>query len=297
MKTNQFISLHGGHSGQFCDHAKDSLEDIIRAYVAKGFKVVGISEHMPMPSDDLRYPDEIELGVTVADLKKRFAQYFETLNQLKRKYQDQITIYRGFETEMVTGSLDLAKQFIQEFEPDYIVGSVHHVNDRCFDYSQTLYESIIQHCGSVEAMYLNYFDAQFEMIQTLRPFVVGHFDIIRIYDKDYINRLERPAVKEKIQRNLKLIKTLGLVLDYNQRPLARGEKYPYLAPTILKLAKAMGIRMVPGDDSHGAAQAGGFIAEAVNTLEELGVSTQWPIPRLMPRDDSPQPASTTKDAF
>ncbi len=284
MKTDRFISLHGGHSGQFCDHAKDSLEDIIQAYISKGFRVVGISEHMPMPSDDLLYPDEIELGLTAAGLKKRFAIYFETLTQLKHKYQDKLTIYRGFETEMVTGAMDFAKQLIREFKPDYIVGSVHHVNDRCFDYSQAAYDAIVRDCGSVAAMYLNYFDAQFEMIRTLRPFVVGHFDIIRIYDPDYINRLEQPAIKEKIVRNLKLIKALGLVLDYNQRPLARGETHPYLEPVILKLAKAMQIPVVPGDDSHGAAQAGGFVADAVTTLTHLGFSTQWPIPKLLSAD-------------
>jgi len=248
---------------------------------------VGISEHMPMPEDALVYPDEKELGLTAQNLIDGFRLYFKELDRLKEKYQGKIQIYKGLETECVTGSLNLAKKLIRKYRPDYIVGSVHHVNDTCFDYSIKNYESIARDCGSMEAMYIAYFDAQFEMIQTLCPFVVGHFDIIRIYDDMYLTRLEQPEIKGKIQRNLSLIKELGLVLDYNLRPLAKGEDSPYLAPSILDQAKDLGIPVVPGDDAHSKSQAGGFVAEAVQHLEALGFSTQWPVPKIMPCPGTP----------
>jgi len=43
MIDSERISFHGGHSGQFCCHAQDTLEDLIKAYISKGFKAVGIS--------------------------------------------------------------------------------------------------------------------------------------------------------------------------------------------------------------------------------------------------------------
>jgi len=51
MKTAELISLHGGHSGQYCNHAEDLLEDIIQKYIQLGFKKVGITEHIPPVSD------------------------------------------------------------------------------------------------------------------------------------------------------------------------------------------------------------------------------------------------------
>ncbi len=284
MEKLSLISLHGGHSGQFCCHAENSLEEIIQAYIGRGFSAVGITEHMPMPGDEFLYPDETKLGLTARDLDHRFGRYFKELDRLQQVYKDKIRIYKGFETEVVTGSLDLAGQLIREYRPDYIVGSVHHVNDACFDYSRENYEAIARNCGSTKAMYLAYFDAQFEMIRTLRPFVVGHFDIIRIFDDDYGARLAQPEIQKKIQRNLELIRDLGLVLDYNLRPLARGEKTPYLAPPILDLAKKMDIKVIPGDDSHNTAQAGAFVQEAVRTLDKLGFSTQWPVPQIIGAD-------------
>ncbi len=274
------ISLHGGHSGQFCCHAKDSLEEIIQVYVEKGFLSVGITEHAPPLDDTFLYPDEKDQGLTAKDLSQRFADYIQEVGRLQKVFQDKIQIFKGFETETITGYIDHTRALIDQFKPDYIVGSVHHIRDICFDYSQEAYEGIARQCGSVEAMYLEYFDLQYEMIQALRPFVVGHFDLIRIYDPDYEARMKHLGIQEKIQRNLVLIQKLGLTLDFNLRPLARGEKFPYLTRDILTKAKALGIWVIPGDDSHSKTQAGSRVAWAVNQLRELGFNTQWPEPEL-----------------
>ena len=72
MESTKLISLHGGHSGQFCNHAADMLEDIILQYIHLGFKKVGITEHVPPISDQFLYPDEKSAHLTVCDINKRF---------------------------------------------------------------------------------------------------------------------------------------------------------------------------------------------------------------------------------
>lgn len=281
MSTANLISLHGGHSGQFCCHAEDMLEDIILSYIDKGFKSVGITEHAPPSGNHLRYPDEVDAGLSAKELETRFAQYMTTVRELQKKYSGQIRIYAGMETETCTGFEAHTKKLIQKFGPDYIVGSVHHVNDICFDYSKEAYDGLAQSLGSVEALYLAYFDLQYEMIKKLKPFVVGHFDLVRIYDDAFEKHLVLPKVSEKIQRNLSLIQSLDLVMDFNLRPLAKGVDTPYPAPVILEQAKSLDIRMVPGDDSHSKAQAGNHVAWAVDHLESLGFDTKWPEPELL----------------
>jgi histidinol-phosphatase (PHP family) len=135
----------------------------------------------------------------------------------------------------------------------------------------------------MEAMYTRYFDLQYEMIKTLKPFVVGHFDLIRIYDETYEKRLLNPKVHQRVRRNLELIKSLNLVMDYNLRPLAKGEKEPYITASILEQARQMGIQAVPGDDSHGVDQAGLHVDWAVKKLSSLGFDIQWPDPVLLTR--------------
>lgn len=281
MTNKNLISLHGGHSGQFCSHAQDDLEDIVLRYMDLGYTRVGITEHVPPGREDFLYPDERNLGLTVADLEKRFESYFQTVRRLQQKYASRIRIFAGMETETYAGYAAHVKNLIRRFKPDYLVGSVHHVDDVCFDYCKEDYARVVSLCGSHEALYQRYFDLQADMILTLKPFVVGHFDLIRIFDPDYEKRLVNPLVREKILRNLKLIKSLGLVLDFNLRPLKRGEKEPYLTASIRKAAREMGILLVPGDDSHGTAEAGGHVEKAIAILTAEGFGTDWPDPVLI----------------
>lgn len=281
MDKNRRISLHGGHSGEFCSHAEGRLEDIIKRYIELGFPAVGITEHAPPETDAFLYPDEKNLGLTAADLADRFSDYVLTLKNLKKKYAGQITIYAGIETETCGNYVRHTRNLIDRFQPDYIVGSVHHVHDTCFDYSAEAYNKLAHRIGSIDALYTAYFDLQYEMIKELKPFVVGHLDLIRIYDADYEKRLQHPDILPKIKRNLELIKSSGLVLDYNLRSLAKGAKEPYISESILKMAVEMGISAVPGDDSHSRVQAGMHVDTAVAKLEELGFDTLWPEPVLV----------------
>ncbi|MFU8768622.1 MAG: histidinol-phosphatase HisJ family protein [Desulfotignum sp.] len=275
------ISLHGGHAGEFCCHAKDPLTDIIEQYIQLGFHQVGITEHIPPLHPKFLYPEEIEQGLTVDLLSERFARYFFAVRKLQADLADRIRIFAGMETEACTGYLAHVRRLVAEFSPDYLVGSVHHVADICFDYSLQTYQAAVRACGSVEDLYLAYFDRQFEMIEAVRPFVVGHFDLVRIHDPDYAARVRQPQIAAKIDRNLDLIRDLNLVMDLNLRPLARGEAEPYPTRSILEKIRSRQIPMVPGDDSHGVAQAGIHVDAGIRLLEKMGFDTRWPVPRLL----------------
>jgi histidinol-phosphatase (PHP family) len=49
---------HHSHSGQFCGHAKDTLEEVVQAAIAKGFHSFALTEHIPRPFEDF-YPEEV----------------------------------------------------------------------------------------------------------------------------------------------------------------------------------------------------------------------------------------------
>ena len=206
---------------------------------------------------------------------ERFADYMATCRRLQTRYADDIRIYVGFETEDYGGSLDFANTLIDTFSPDYVVGSVHHVKDIPFDYNKACYEEAADRCGGLDEMYAAYFDQQYEIIRAIVPRVVGHLDIVRIFDPDYRSRLLKPMIWEKILRNLKLVKQLNLILDFNLRPLSRGENEPYLSAPILKKAAEMGIDIVPGDDSHGVDTIGAHMHSAITMLRAAGVCTDW----------------------
>ena len=99
MTKPQYVSVHGGHSGQFCKHAKDLLEEIIRTYIEYGYAWVGVTEHAPGISHQLLYQDERDAGLTPELLLENFANYMTECRRLQQKYQNDITIYAAMEIE------------------------------------------------------------------------------------------------------------------------------------------------------------------------------------------------------
>jgi histidinol-phosphatase (PHP family) len=99
MRDIHPTSIHGGHSGQFCSHASDTLEEIVLAYIDQGYPWVGITEHMPPVSDAFVYPEEQRAGLDAAALGQRFADYMAVCRRLQSSYADRIRIFVGFETD------------------------------------------------------------------------------------------------------------------------------------------------------------------------------------------------------
>lgn len=302
MKKNKYVSIHGGHSGEFCSHATDTLEEIILKYIQSGFEWVGITEHIYPLSNQLRYPDEVVADIDVTTLAARFSQYMRICRALQEKYIDRITIFTGFETESYTGYKEFIPSMIQQFKPDYVVGSVHHIpvydpsndqiEDICIDYSKDNYNraaSLLNESydlgerfafSGIDKLYCQYFDIQYEMIQHIEPAVVGHFDLIRIFDKDYPERITEPVIWERIARNLELIKKKNLIMDFNLRALTKGASEPYISAPILAAAKKMGISVVIGDDSHGVKDIGVNMEKGIDILGRAGFNAEFSRPSL-----------------
>lgn len=273
------VSVHGGHSGQFCHHATDSLEEIIELYIAKGYPWVGITEHAPGISLELLYPDQQAAGLTPEFLLNRFAGYMQECRRLQEKFRDRIEIFAAMESETYSGYREFMPYLMETFRPDYIVGSVHFVDDMGFDYSRAQYDHTAAAVGGTDELYCRYFDQQYEMIRLLTPSVVGHFDLVRIFDPDYKTRLLRPEIMARIKRNLELIKELDLIMDFNLRSLLKGADEPYVSRVILEMARQMDIAVVPGDDSHGLANIGVNMDKGIALLAEMGFATDWPKPK------------------
>jgi histidinol-phosphatase (PHP family) len=274
------VSVHGGHSGTFCSHAEDTLEQVVERYIELRFDWICLTEHMPSESISRLPVEEAKAGFDITSLQHRFERYFQEARRLAALHRDRIEILVGFETEVYSGYEDEVAKLIARFEPDLIVGSVHHVHDVLFDATARNYQRAVEISGGIEALYCDYFDAQLELSETFHPAVVGHFDLIRIHDRDYPERWEVPEIRDRALRNLERIKVLGLILDFNVRALAKGAAEPYVSAPWLEFAIQEGIAIVPGDDSHGAASVGICIDDGISLLVAKGGSTNWKKPEI-----------------
>ena len=250
----------------------------VARYAELGFAWVCLTEHMPTENPALIPADESASGLDVDALRARFAGYFDEARRLAERYRGRIEIFVGFETEAYTGFREEVAALIARHRPDMIVGSVHHVHDVPFDYGAEEYARAVALAGGIEALYCDYFDTQLELIEAFEPAIVGHFDLIRIFDPDYLERWEVPAIRDRALRNLRRIGELGLILDLNVRALAKGASEPYVSAPWLEFAVAEGIGIAPGDDSHGVAGVGAHLDDGMRAFLDRGGAGPWPRP-------------------
>lgn len=270
------ISLHGGHSGEFCEHADGSLREILEAAYQVGYTVFGVAEHMPRAEARFLYPKEIEWGWTPQTLEETFDRYAHTITQLADAFADRLTVLRGFEIEVVPQ--DRYKELVQHYRErygfDYIVGSVHYLHDASIDgYSERGFNDMMAQVGGMEEVAVQYYQKVAEMAMAVRPEVIGHLDLIRLKATrlGLAEQVATPRVRQAVAHALEAIRAVGARVEVNTSALRKGLNQPYPADWIVQMGAQMGVRFCIGDDSHRPAQVGFGLDEARQHLLRNGI--------------------------
>jgi len=197
-----------------------------------------------MPRDNIAdmYPEEVSVyqkrtlyllqkHLTPRDLRQTFDKYYHKAVALRQKYSAQIRLLIGFETEYIRPeSIDSVLSLEQTYEFDYCVGSIHHVRGIPIDYNFELWDKARQACGgSDEMLFATYFEEQYELLRHIKPLIIGHFDVIRLWAPDKMVVLRQwPSVWQKILRNIDEVIKYGGLFELNSAAFRKGflEAYP-----------------------------------------------------------------------
>lgn len=176
-----------------------------------------------MRSQREHYPNAASLAA-VSDT------FYDEAQRLQSKYGDQIALPIGFESEWIRPStLTLINDLRSRFKFDVFVGSVHHVHTVPIDFDRPMYEKARQVAGGTdESLFEDYFDAQYNMLQALKPPIVGHFDLIRLLSDSPDGSFQHTSgVWTRILRNLDFVTSYGGLLEINSSAIRKGMQEPY----------------------------------------------------------------------
>jgi histidinol-phosphatase (PHP family) len=263
-----WFSYHGGHSGEFCGHAKGELRGVVQAAVEAGFTTYGLSEHAPRYRREHLYPEEQHL--VPLDLQRLFEQYVASALVLREEYEDRLELLIGFETEALPVDT-WAEQMraIRRSAPfDYMVGSVHSIGDSWVDLNPPTTERAAEACGGFEPLRCLYFDRLAELVETLRPEIVGHVDLIRRFEPAEFRF--SVAAMQHAERVLEAARASGSALEVNAAPVRRGFGPVYPGPQVLARACLMGVPVTLGDDSHGPDGVGVGLDACLEAISAAG---------------------------
>lgn len=199
---------------------------------------------------------------------------------------------------------ELSKLLKAHEEIDYVVGSVHHVSGVSIDFDRPNYLRALADCCSptatmtrnvsgelvmaeavnevkepetmadIEDFVGRYLDAQYEMITTQQPEVIGHFDLCMLFTPQ-ISLKDSETVWEKVERNVDAAVGYGALFEANAAAFRKGWQSSYPAPDVLQLILSRGGRVCLSDDSHGVSYVGLNYGRLREYLVKQGVEEVW----------------------
>ncbi len=101
-----------------CQHAKGEDRAYVEEAIAGGLKVLGFSDHCPWV-----FPKEYVSRTRMRP--EELDDYFTSLEQLRREYARDITIYIGFEAEYVPDMLEEQCRLLEGYPIDYRILGEH----------------------------------------------------------------------------------------------------------------------------------------------------------------------------
>ncbi|WP_157142817.1 histidinol-phosphatase HisJ [Brachyspira pilosicoli] len=245
----------------YCD-GKNSIEENILYAIEKNFISLGFSGHSYLPFDNSSMSRENTI------------KYLEDIKKLKEIYKDKIQIYSGIEADYYS---NLNKITDKEMMLDYRIGSVHFIKDDennyfSIDSSKQNFENTLKHFGTIKEVVLRYYNNLIDMINTQKPYIIGHLDLIRKYNfnKEYFTEEEDWYIK-KLNEVLEVIKKSNSIVEINTRKMNKDNlnaHYPS-NDTIKKLLK-LNIPIIINTDAHSANTLDYFYYEMAEELKKLG---------------------------
>lgn len=274
------FSMHGGHARESSAHGQSSLHELLDRAVAIGLEAYGLSQHAPVSDARFLYDDEREAGLDLDGRMAQFQAYASASAAAVEAYRDRIEVLRGLEAEVVPADSYATdtQRLRARFQFDYVVGSVHWVDDQPIDVSPGHFATAVERAGGLPALLARYYDDLAAMVEALRPEVLGHFDLPRLFSEGEPAH-EDARVRAARSAALELIGRHGALLEVNTAGIRKGLGSPYPVSAVLIEGRDLGVRFTLSDDSHHVDHVGAGLAEGRAHLLSAGVTTVWRLRR------------------
>ncbi len=273
MKTNFHTHTYR------CGHAVGDERDMVRSAIDAGMEVLGFSEHIALP----HYRKHLLKGLpsTIGHFRpfasacraiikngpamrlsyQQLPIHLAKVKQLKDEYQQQITIYQGFEAEYFEEYLDYYQELLDSGKADYLILGNHFHK----------YSVATNYYGKVNISddeIIKYKDDLLKALDTDLFTYVAHPDLFMV-GKVYFDDLCKNITREICQKALEK----DIPLEVNAGGIRRGYRkvndemlYPYPNAHFFEIVSEMGCKVILGIDVHSPDH---FNQEDIEALEKF----------------------------
>ena len=232
-------------------------EEYIERAIHLGMKEICFTDHV-----DFDYPDDDGKPMFKVDTDN----YFKELNELKKKYAENIKIKIGIELGVNPSIYQKNIDYVTQYPFDFVIGSSHIING-IDPYFPSYWEN-----RPIDEGIMDYYEAILQNVTFFNDYdVYGHLDYVRRYVRDKSYVYNDAKFYDIIEMILKNIISKGHGIELNTRGLQEGFT-PYI-PTIaiLERYKQLGGEIITiGSDSHKLRNLGYGFKTAKDILTNAG---------------------------
>ncbi|MBA7596368.1 histidinol-phosphatase HisJ family protein [candidate division WOR-3 bacterium] len=240
-----------------CDsHLKPEM--VCNRAIERDFYEIAFTEHLDLDPQDDGYGYYNYDDIT------------EKISELKSQYNGRLKIKKGVEITYQKEREDEIRRFLNDKDYDFIIGSVHLVNNFDVSHDEGTAEFFKQ--LDRERAFLSYFEVTFDLVNSGIFDCLGHFEMIRRYALKYIADYSYEEFKKPIDEILETIKKKRIALEVNTSGLRHLPKETYPRMEIVRRFLNLGGKYLTiGSDAHLPEHIGYRIPETMKLLKNMGI--------------------------
>ncbi|HSW40505.1 MAG TPA: histidinol-phosphatase HisJ family protein [Acidobacteriota bacterium] len=245
------ISYHN-HS-KWSDGAS-TLKEMIEQAKKTGIEEFGISDHLILSPDNRRYSWALDADSLDA--------YVSEVRHLTGTAGD-MKIRLGLEVDFFPETVEAVNKRLSEYSFDYIIGSVHFVDDFVVDLDARAWEELAQEDRN--EIWRGYWRHLRAAAETGYFDIIGHFDLPKKFCRYPSIDLTADAIAA-----LDAIASADTAIEINSAGWEKPAKEAYPAMFYLCEANRRGIPLIINDDAHAANEVGRNFDRALRLARRAG---------------------------
>ena len=210
----------------------------------------------------------------------KLAQYCQEVRILRSKYSKLIQIYLGLEVDFIENVISPASPIVLFQQLDFTIGTVHFLwgkdGNKVYQLNtntDTFLKAVKEGFHSNPASLIRtYFAAIRRMVETSKPTIVGHFDLIKMHNNGYVVfDPDTEFYQSEVENTLRVIKANNSILEVNTRGFYKGASTEFSpSDKILKKALDLQIPITVNTDAHSKDEVDSVVPNAYEYLREIG---------------------------
>lgn len=215
-----------------CGHAVGEPKEYVEQALKVGLSEIGFSDHAPLVSrEDARY----------TMTRSQLPLYHEMIRSVQAEYKN-FTIKLGIEADFVPGFEEKTKEILSGYPYDYVIGSVHFIDQWAFDDPD---EKIKWKDKDIDRVYRDYYRLLRQSAESGLYDIMGHVDLVKKFGYRACGDLT-----DEIEKTAKVFKKSGMTVEINSSGLRKPVQEIYPSLSVLKLYHKAGVPITFSSDSH-----------------------------------------------